>query len=130
MKTLTAPIQQKRQFQTENKLQFIPHVSVSIREVVALLSAVISTVAIILLSVWISGMEATAILNASTWGIGFIFLAMAVDNREPTAFFQLFTGLALMGMAWLQNTVSPEFVILSGVLVAAWVSMGLFQRLR
>ena len=71
-----------------------------------------------------------AVFSAGTWGISFIFLGMAVDNREPTAFFQLSTGLALMVLAWLHFTVSAEFMILSGVLVATWVSFELFRRLR
>ena len=104
--------------------------NVSIREFLALLSAVTSAAAIVLLSVWVAGMEMTAILSASTWGVGFIFLGVAVDNREPTAFFQLATGIALLALAWLQNAVSPDFTIVSGVLVAAWVAVSLFKRLR
>jgi len=130
MKTLTAPIRQERNFQIAAGERFVPSVPVSTHEVVALLSAVTSAMAIILLSVWASGLEMTAVLSAGTWGIGFVFLGMVVDNREPTAFLQLSTGLALMVLAWLQFRVSPEFMILSGVLVATWVSVELFRRLR
>lgn len=130
MKTLTAPIRQDRQVQTTTGLPTFPAMNVSIREILALLSAVISAAAIVLLSVWVAGMEVTAILSASTWGIGFIFLGVAVDNRDPTAFFQLVTGVALLALAWLQNAVSPDFTIVSGVLVAAWVAVSLFKRLR
>jgi len=130
MKTLTAPVQQKHEFQLAGREQSIPMVSVSIREVVALLSAVSSAVALILLSVWVSGSGLTAVLSAGAWGISFVFLGMAVDSPRPVALLQLSTGLALMILAWLQNTISPEFIILTGVLMAAWVSVGLFQRLR
>ena len=130
MKTLTVPIRQDRQLQTTTGLPTFPAMNVSIREILALLSAVISAAAIVLLSVWVAGMEVTAILSASTWGIGFIFLGVAVDNRDPTAFFQLVTGVALLALAWLQNAVSPDFTIVSGVLVAAWVAVSLFKRLR
>ena len=131
MKTLTVPIRQDRQLQTTTGLPTFPAMNVSIREILALLSAVISAAAIVLLSVWVAGMEVTAILSASTMGIGFIFLGLAVDSREPTAFFlQLATGIALLALAWLQNAVSPDFTIVSGVLVAAWVAVSLFKRLR
>ena len=130
MKALTAHIQQMRDFQLTGTEQFVPSVSVSLREVVALLSAVTSAVAIILLSVWASGSGLTAVLGAGTWGISFVFLGMAVDSRKPAALLQLSTGLTLMALAWLQYKVSPEFMILTGVLTATWVSVGLFKRLR
>ena len=130
MKALTAHIQQVRDFQLTGREQFVPSVSVSMREVVALLSAVTSAVAIILLSVWATGSGLTAVLGAGTWGISFVFLGMAVDSRKPAALLQLSTGLTLMVLAWLQYRVSPEFMILTGVLMAAWVSVGLFKRLR
>ena len=130
MKTLTAPIRQDRQLQTATVQQPVPALNVSIREILALVSAVTSAAAIVLLSVWVAGMEVTAILGASTLGIGFIFLGLAVDNNEPTAFFQLATGVALLALAWLQSAVSPDFTIASGVLVAAWVAVSLFKRLR
>ena len=129
MKTLTAPIQQERKYQANHK-QLIPFMKVSIREIQALLSAVGSAIAIVLLSVWASGLGETAILSAGTWGISFVFMAVAVDNRGLKAFFALFTGLALMVLAWLQTTVSPEFLILSGVLLTSWVSIGLYRLLR
>lgn len=130
MKALTAHIQQNHKFHLTGGEKFVPSVSVSIREVVALLSAVTSAVAIILLSVWASGSGLAAVLGAGTWAISFVFLGMAVDNRKPVALLQLSTGLSLMVLAWLQYSVSPEFMILTGVLLAAWASVGLFQRLR
>ena len=130
MKTLTAPIRQDRQLQTATGQQPFPALNVSIREILALVSAVTSAAAIVLFSVWVAGMEVTEILGASTLGVGFIFLGLAVDNNEPTAFFQLATGVALLALAWLQSTVSPDFTIASGVLVAAWVAVSLFKRLR
>jgi len=54
MKTLAAPIRQDRQLQTTTGLQIFPAMKVSIREVLALLSAVSSAAAIVLLSVWVA----------------------------------------------------------------------------
>jgi len=130
MKTMTAPIRHERELPGTRGRQLIPYVTVSIREVLALLSAVTSVVAIVLLSVWISGVGSMAVASAGTWGIAFVFMALAVDKRESKAFFELTTGLALMVLAWLQNTVSPEFIILTAVLLASWVSIGLYRLLR
>jgi hypothetical protein len=130
MKTFTPLIHQGQQLKSTTEPQLIPAVAISIREMLAALGALTAATAIVLLSVWVAGMEETAILSASTWGVGFVFLGLAVDNREPTALWQLLTGVALLGLAWLQNTVSPDFTIVSGILVATWVADGLFRRLR
>jgi hypothetical protein len=130
MSTYTAPIQENRRFQTSSVQERIPAMAISIREILALLSAVTVATAIVMLSVWVAGMEVTAILGASTWGVGFIFLGLAVDNREPTALLQLGTGVALLVLAWLQNTVSPDYTIVSGVVLATWLAVAVFRRLR
>ena len=130
MKTLTSQFNQHRELQTNTGQKFVPAVTASINEVLALFSAVSAATAIVLLSVWVAGLEMTDILGAAIWGVGFIFLGIAVDNREPGAFLQLTTGVALLVLAWLQTTVSPDFAIVPGVLVAAWVAAGLFKRLR
>lgn len=130
MRTFTAPVHQEREFQAIQRQKIVPHMTVSVREVLALLSAASAAIAMVLLSVWASGLEETVILSAGTWGVSFIFMGLAVDNRESKALFLLFSGFALMALAWLQNTVSPDFVILSGVLLASWVSFGLYRLLR
>jgi hypothetical protein len=75
-------------------------------------------------------MEVTAILSASAWGVGLIFLGLAIDNREPKAILQLLTGISLLVLAWLQNTVSPDYTIFSGVIVASWAAVATFKQLR
>ena len=145
MKTYSGQLQQDRQIKTlqikttdgPNRAgsttagsNIVPVMTVSIREMLALLSALSAATGIVLLSVWVAGMEISNILGAATWGLGFVFLGLAVDNREQTARWQLVTGLALLSLAALQYTVSPDFTIASGVLLAIWVAVGMFRQLR
>lgn len=128
MKTYSVHIDQKRAPGSIASLKLIPAMTASIREVLALMSAVLVAASIITLSVWAAGMEINAFLGASTWALGFMFLGLAIDNRKRTAMFQLVTGLALLVLALLQNYVSPDFLIVSGTLVATWVAAALFKR--
>ena len=102
---------------------------VHIQTILASLGALTTATAIVLLSVWMAGVEISNMVDASTWGLGLIFLGLAVDNRKPTAIFQVATGMALLVLAWLQHTVSPDFTIVSGVLVATWVAVRVFRQL-
>ena len=124
MKTYFQPIQQNWQLQTLAKQRLIPFMVVPIQTILAFLGALTTATAIVLLSVWMAGVEISNIIGAGTWGLGFIYLGLAVDNRKPTAIFQLATGIALLVLAWLQHTVSPDFTIVSCVLLATWVLSG------
>ena len=130
MKTINASLHQPRQVQTIPSSKIIPAMAASAQEILALLSAVALAATIVMLSVWVTGMEMTNILGAGIWGLGFIFFGLAVDSVEPKAILHLTTGVALLVLAWLQANVSADYVIISGVLVASWAAVGLFQRLR
>ena len=130
MKAFTAPIQPNRQFQVTTGQKLIPALSASISEIMALVGAVTVAAGIVFLSIWVAGMDMNNILAAGTWGVAFLFLGLAVDNREPAALLQLITGVALLTLAWLQNNVSPDYAVVSGVLVATWVAVTVFRRLR
>jgi len=130
VKILSSSWQQHRELQTAGAQSLGPVILLPVREVLAFLAAGILAAAIVLLSVWVAGLDAGGVLSASTWGLGFIFLGVAVDNRRRGACLQLATGAALLLLAWLQSCVSPNFAIVSGVLLAGWAAAGLFQRLR
>ena len=130
MKTINASLHQPRQVQSLSTGNVIPAMAASAQELLALLSAVALAATIVMLSVWAAGMEMTNILGAGIWGIGFIFFGLAVDSIEPKAILHLVTGVALLVLAWLQANVSADYVIMSGVLVASWVAVSVYQRLR
>ena len=130
MKTLISPLHQRCEPQSTADQKFVPAITASINEVLVLLSAFTAAAAIVLLSIWVAGLEMSNVLAASTWGVGFIFLGLAVDNRDPRASLQLASGAALLVLAWLQTNISTDYAIVSGVLVAAWVATSLFKQLR
>ena len=129
MKTINASIQQNLSPQSFTSRVHLPAIVASMRTILALSCAGLTAVAIITLSVWAAGMDITIYLGVSTWGMGFIFLGLAVDNHGRATLFQLITGVALLVLALLQNSVSPDFIIISGVLLATWVAVALFKRL-
>jgi len=130
MKTYTYVMQHDQRFQTGNQPQLIPIVATSTRELLALLSAVTVATAFVLLIVWLAGMLTDNLVGAGTWGLGFIFLALATDNRKLIAILQVTTGVTLMGLALLQIMVSPDFTIVSGALLSTWVAFAVFRLLR
>jgi hypothetical protein len=130
MKIHSGHIQEHHRFHITADKSIVPVVVDSFRETLALLSAVIAAIAIVMLSVWVADMEIQNILGAFTWGLGFVFLAMAVDSQNSPAILQSLTGLSLLVLAWLHNSVSPDFIIASGILVALWVAATLFRQLR
>ena len=130
MKTYTMPFQQNQRIQLSANEEILPAMTSSIKEILALLSAVSAAAAVVLLSVWVAGAEVSDLLGAGTWGVGFIFLGLAVDNREPVALLQLITGVALLILAGFGTFLSADFLIASGLLLATWVAAGLFKFLR
>jgi len=130
MKIHSGHMQEHHRFHTRADSNIVPVVVDSFRETLALLSAVIAAIAIVMLSVWVAEMEIQNMFGAFTGGLGFVFLAMAVDSRESFAVLQSLTGLSLLVLAWLHSSVSPDFIIVSGILVALWVAATLFRQLR
>ena len=129
MKTVSVLTHQNLKSQTVASRRFIPVMVASMRDIFALTSAGLAAIAVITLSVWAAGMEIHMFLGVSTWGLGFIFLGLAVDNSGRVALFQLVTGVAFLVLALLQNSVSPDFIIVTGVILATWVAVVLFKRL-
>lgn len=130
MKIHSGHMQEHHRFHTRAGSRLVPVMVDSFRETLALLGAVIAAIAIVMLSVWVAEMEIQNVFGALTWGLGFVFLAMAVDSRESLAILQSLTGLSLLVLAWLHTSVSPDYIIASGILVALWVAATLFRQLR
>lgn len=130
MKTFNQSIQQPTQIQITTTGSLMPALAASAHEVLALLSAVTLATTIVMLSVWVAGTQMTDVLSAGIWGVGLIFFGLAVDNGEPKAVLQLLTGSTLLALAWLQSNVAADYVIAAGFIVAAWVAVSVFKRLR
>jgi hypothetical protein len=130
MRSYTAPIPERRKLEATPGVKIMLAWKFSIREMLALLSALTTAIGIVLLSIWMVGMGIDNFLGAATWGLGFIFLGMAVDNRGSLALIQASTGVAMLSLACLQSGVSSDFTIASGVLLATWVAHIIYRQLR
>ena len=128
MKTLTATIREPRELETAGGRKWLGSLTGILREILGLAVAIAVAAALVTLSVWLAGKPAGPLLAACTWGLGFVFLGLAVDSSGLRAVFLGITGLALPVLALLQDRVSPDFVIVSGVLLAAWAGHGILNR--
>ncbi len=128
MKTLTATIREPRELETATSKKWLRSMTEILREILGLAVAVAVAAALVTLSVWLAGKPAGPLLAACTWGLGFVFLGLAVDSRGLRSVFLGITGLVLPVLALLQDRVSPDFVIVSGVLLAAWAGHGILRR--
>lgn len=127
MKFFSVTIQPDHKLAATSALKFLPLMVASLRDLVAMLVAVLMASGIILLFVWAAGMTFGVFVGAFCLGMGFIFLALAMDNHGTPAVAQTATGLALLALALLQSRVSPDFVIVSGVLLSGWLGFALFR---
>ena len=130
MKTYSATDLHRRNLQISGTEKLVPGLAASIREIIALLGAVTVATSIVLMSVWMASSEINNMYSAGTWAIGLVFLGVALDKRGSLAYVQTATGLIFLILAFLQNSVSVNFSIISGVLLAAWVAIALFVHLR
>lgn len=129
MKTINASIRQNSSSRYITSKGQLPAIAAAMRNILTLSSSGLIAIAIITLSVWAAGTDIAMYLGAGTWGVGFIFLGVAVDSRGRAALLQSITGISLLVLALLQNYVSPDFIIASGVLLATWLSVVSFKRM-
>ena len=129
MKTLSTAIQQTRNTRSFTTERLIPMLVSNMRGIMALMYSGLAAAVVITLSIWVAGMGINTLLGVSTWAMGFVFLAVAVDNRGRLALLQMTSGVALLTISLLQNSISPDFFLLTGVLSATWVAFAVFKRL-
>ena len=129
MKTISTSIHESQKLQSFASKFLMTVMTASLHNIMAVSWAVLAATAIITLSVWATGAAINPYVGAGILGLGFIFLALAVDNHGRTARYQMVTGITLLGLALLQNSVSPDFIIVSGVLLASLFARTLFRRL-
>ncbi len=105
-------------------------ITLPISAVVAPLTAAIAATVIMVMAIWAAGHGAQNMLATLSWMSGIVFLALAVDSRDPISILQLATGLSLLALAWLCSRVSPEFGIVSAFVIAAWVMVPISRKLH
>ena len=130
MKTISASTHQSLKLKSTASRKLGPVLSASMRNVMALTWAGVAALLLVALSVWAVGMDINTYLGASSWGLGFVFLALALDNDRKHTRYLVMSGVALLTFAFLQSVVSPGFMIVNVAILAAWVAAALFKRLN
>jgi len=85
---------------------------------------------IVALSVWISVSPESSSISSIVWLSGLLFLGLALEPKEPIGIHLLITGVVLLGLAGLFTYVDPGFVVVSGLIIAAWTVHYLFTAAR
>ena len=107
-----------------------PGINVFVMEMLAVLGALAVAISVILMSIWLATLDIKPLLGAGTWAVAFIFFALAFDKRGAAALLLAITGAALVVLAWLQNTMTADYVIVSGVLLATWIAVAVFKQFK
>ena len=101
----------------------------ALQVILLILAAAVPAALVSVITIWAISAGALMYVSAVYWAAGFIFLALMVeDENGRTARFAV-SGLALMALAWLSSYVAPEFGVLAGFLLAAWVAAPVVRRL-
>ena len=96
-----------------------------------LLVSALPPVALIVLATWASNVSvALPVAQAAAGLSGIVFLALALETRGHTAILQVLTAIGLFVLAWASLAVSPEFVVVAAMAVAAWTGAGLFSQVK
>lgn len=129
MKTFSVSIHQGLKLKPGATQKLGKVLTATMRNIMAVTWATVAALALIALFVWVAGMGVHTYLGAGTWGMGFIFLALALDNDGKHTRYKAMTGVALLTLALLQSSLSPGFMIISGAVLAAWLAGAVFNRL-
>ena len=130
MKTLNTYFEENTLHSRSSFRPRLPVVSVSVREILALWASAGLATIVVLSAIALAGTAAGSLIGAGTWALALGFFAMAVDADGRKGLLQALSGLLLIGFAWLQNTVSPDYTIGTGILMAAWISVAVFKHLK
>ena len=92
-------------------------------------AASLAAVATVAAAAWVfANPQFMPYLQATLWAAGFVFLALAVEVRTRSTSALMVTGLALPAMAFLSNSLAPEWALAAAVLVAAWAAYAIIRR--
>ena len=101
----------------------------ALRLLLMVLAAALPAAAVSIITLWAISNGGLIYVAAAYWSAGLIFLALMVENSGERGFALAGSGLALMALAWLSSRVAPEFGIVAGFLLAAWVAAPVLRLL-
>lgn len=97
----------------------------------AILVSAIPSFTLVILTTWASNVPAlTPYLQATAWLTGFVFLALALESGRKTAVLLVLSAAVLFVSAPLAAMVSPEFLVVAALVIAAWTAPGIFDHAR
>ncbi len=94
----------------------------ALRLLLMVLAAALPAAAVSIITLWAISNGGLVYVAAAYWSVGLIFLALMVEDNATHGTLLAGSGLALMSLAWLSTRVAPEFDVLAGFLLAAWVA--------
>jgi len=101
----------------------IPNAGTVLRALLFLLSGAVPFALVAIIVTWLSGAGGQAYLSAVSWAAGFVFLALALDDDRGRATVFGVTGLALISLALMGSRFAPEFGVLAGLVLGAWLAV-------
>ena len=101
----------------------------ALQVVLLILAATLPVALITVLTLWAVSIGALEYAAALYWTSGFIFLALMLENENGHQAILAGSGISMMMLAWLSSRVAPEFGVLAGFLLAAWVAAPVVRRL-
>jgi hypothetical protein len=99
------------------------------RVLMLILAATLPVAVITILTVWANNTGAQGFVSAAYWTTGFIFLAVMVDAADGHRLPLAASGLTVMVLAWMSSRIAPEFAVVAGFMVAAWLAAPIISRL-
>lgn len=98
------------------------------RSLLAVLAAALPAAAIAVVAVLGFSAAAPGLAAASLWVSGFAFFALAIESSGRTAQLLAASATMLLLFAWLSTEAAPEFGVLGGFILAAWVAVTIIGR--
>jgi len=96
-----------------------------------ILASTLPSAALVVVATWASNSAVfLPVAQAATGLSGLVFLALALDESPLAAKLNVFTALAVTGLALASRSFSEELVIVAAIVVAARIAGGLFQQVR
>ena len=125
--TLYCPYARRKHAQTIASLRLDSRSMIQLSLVTLLSLLCVSLVSVT--TIWAISAGAVQYVSASYWAISFIFLALSFEVEGRRAIGLAISGLAFMLLALLASRVAPEFGVLAGFLLSAWVAVAVFKQL-
>lgn len=132
MKTSTIALHAPaRSGKTESALVPKQDLARTLRLAFVILVSAIPTFTLVILTTWVSNVPALMpYFQATAWLTGIVFLALALESDRKAAVALILSAVAMFVSAPLAASVSPDFLVVDALVIAAWTGHGVFGYIR